>query len=201
MKIIWKSDNPNCKSLIVMVDDELWREVPKALFFRNLRSIKRCMNLKDLEQLFSQLEEKACYDQAVRLLSIRSHFSKELKRKLSERGFSSQAIDTALSTCESRSYLNDSKHVMSVINNEQRKGYGPDYISLKIKSLGNITSETFKNIMEEVESNQETIIDQLIAKRYKNTSWKDPKQKMKVFQSLKRRGFRSDAINRVLSRF
>jgi len=198
MNIEWHIKKENPKLLIIMVDKEPWRELPKSLFFRYLKNIKKCLNLKGLEKEWSQIEEKTCTEQAVRYLAIRSHGSSELRQKLSLKGFSFQAIDIALEKCDQLGYLDDLQHIKAVVRNELRKGYGPHLIALKIKTFGNIAAETLSEIMREIEGQQIEAIRSLISKRYSKTCWKDPKQKNKVIQSLRRRGFYLDVITSIL---
>jgi regulatory protein len=198
MNIEWEIDKNNPKLLIIKVDQEPWKEVPKSLFFKGLKTLKKCLNLKDLENAFCEIEAKLCNEQAVRYLAIRSHGSSELKQKLSLKGFSFQAIDIAVKRCDQLGYLDDLQHIKAVVRNELRKGYGPHLIALKIKALGNIAAETLSGIMREIEGQQIEAIRSLISKRYSKTCWKDPKQKNKVIQSLRRRGFYLDAIISIL---
>ena len=189
MNIEWKAEEGNPKSLIVNIDGEFWRKVPKALFLRNLNKLRHSSNRKALESLFFPLEEKACFELALRLLSIRSHLSKELKQKLVLRSHSSHAIEAALAKCKHLQTLNDSHHLAALVRKEEKKGYGPHYIASKIKSLGYAPPE--------IEMNQEDAIRKLIAKKYRSVNLKDPKQKMKAMKSLQRRGFDLAAIRSV----
>lgn len=114
---------------------------------------------------------------ALRLLSIRSYSSLELRKKLNLRGFSEEEVDWALLECERLGFLNDEEESKRRTERFRRKGYGPYLIALKLKSCG------LKESKMSAEKQIETIRDLL-----KKEAWKK-KDRMKSMAALQRRGF------------
>ena len=194
MNIEWQTNLEDSKKVVIFIDKEPWGEFPNFLFVRYLKTLKRPLTLKDLGDDFSNFEYKLCKEHALRYLAIRAHFLKELERKLIFKGFREETIKKTLDECIDLGYLDDLQHVRAVIAREQRKGYGPYLIVQKIRALGNISQEKLDELMKEVEDHQFETLQSLICKRYANASFEDPKQKIKVFQALKRRGFSSEVL-------
>lgn len=117
------------------------------------------------------------------MLARRSYHSIEAKRKLALKGFSPSEINEAVAAYSS--YFNDNERVELLISHHEKKGYGPRYILLKLKSKGIILTsaqqrELFKNQLKTLRS--------FVKKgRFKNV------------QSLQRRGFDFDTISLVLN--
>ena len=73
---------------------------------------------------------------ALRLLSIKSRSTEELRKKLISRGFSPQEIEPVLVKMVSLGFLNDQEMAERRFKNLLEKGYGPRYVVLKMKEQG-----------------------------------------------------------------
>lgn len=189
MHINWSIHPENPRKLQIIVDEEPWKEIDKYLFVRDLSSLRRAKDKKELQELFTLIEEKAAKKEALRLLAQRSHFAEELFKKIQSKGLSSTAIQTALIYCQKLGYLNEQDKTASFVEREKRKGMGPKLIALKLKAKG------VKTTVAQGTDEQLTAIKKLIEKRYAN------KEKHKVYQALMRRGFDDEAIRESLKYF
>lgn len=72
----------------------------------------------------------------LRLLSIKSRTSEELRKKLSLRGFDADVIDTAIQKFTKLGYLNDQEIVERRFEAYLKRGYGPRLVALKLKQQG-----------------------------------------------------------------
>lgn len=189
--------NPEDTSkLFIIVDKEIWREIPKVLIIKYLGNLKRCLTLKELENALLMIEDGECFNQATRFLALRSHFVEELKQKLSRKGFSEKSIEKTVEACIRQGYLDDLDHVRAVIKREEKKGYGPHFIVQKIRAKGNLPQEKIEPLMREMERNQLEVLKQFLSRR--QPAINDTGQKRKVFQSLQRRGFSLEVIRTAL---
>lgn len=124
---------------------------------------------------------------ALRLLSIKSRTTLELRKKLTLRRFSLQEIDEALSFCREYGYLNDEEEGKRRFAQLKQKGYGPRLIAAKLQAQGLRNSEmSFQD--------QVAAIQNLIAKPL----WKK-KEKRNLITALQRRGFDVQCILEVIS--
>ncbi|MBI2742928.1 MAG: regulatory protein RecX [Chlamydiales bacterium] len=122
------------------------------------------------------------------LLAKKGYFSRELREKLSKRGYSLKAIEKTIELCTARGYLNDEAESERAIASEVRKGRGPLYIAAKLKARSRIVSPAIKNI------DQRASILLLLPKLCKKYDPKTYEGRGKLFQALQRRGFETEAI-------
>lgn len=176
MKLTWEINPEDSRSLLLMVDGDLWKEVYKNLFIRQLGSLSRCISLEDLEAKFSLIEEKVAKAESLRLLSAKSRFSRELEEKLSAKGLSDKAIQKAIAECQRLGYLNDREESERLAQKLQRKGYGASLIAAKMKAKGGACKK-------EMLGDPAPIIRKLYEKKLRSSS------KEKAIASLLRRGF------------
>ncbi len=133
------------------------------------------------------MQDKEVKKIALRLLSIRSYSSAELRKKLNPRGFSEEEVEWAIAECTRLGFLNDVEEAARRTERFKRKGYGPALIAFKMKSSG------LKEIRLSVEEQKETIRALL-----KKEAWKK-KDRIKKIAALQRRGFDMHCILAVIS--
>ena len=73
---------------------------------------------------------------ALRLLSLKSFSTSELRKKLMRRGYAPEAIEPLLKKYQRLGYLNDQDLSARRIEAYKRRGYGPHYIAGKFKQQG-----------------------------------------------------------------
>ncbi len=73
---------------------------------------------------------------AIRLLSLKSQSSCELRKKLTRKGFSTQEIDPVLEKYTRLGYLNDADLTKRRSEAYKKKGYGPHWITGKLRQQG-----------------------------------------------------------------
>ena len=70
------------------------------------------------------------------MLASREHGSAELRRKLLQRGFAADAVESALSGLVERNLLSDARFVESYMDERMRKGFGPLRIGAELRERG-----------------------------------------------------------------
>lgn len=133
------------------------------------------------------MTEKSAKLVSLRLLSIKSRTTLELRKKLTLRGFSVEEIDEAISLCRRYGYLNDDAEGKRRSEQLKQRGYGPLLIAAKLRAQGLQVSEmSFQD--------QVTAIKNLLTKPL----WQK-KEKRNLIAALQRRGFDFQCILEVIS--
>jgi regulatory protein len=142
--------------------------------------------MEHIHKWLSETEWKLAKARAYRLLSMRSYSEKKMREKLFERRFSKEVCDRLIDELKRLSYLQDSELAKAMALRECKRGYGPRYISLKLRSKGLDPKGINEWISREMQREE---IERLIKK------FSDRK---KAIQTLLRRGFDSDLVIEIL---
>ncbi len=175
--------------LELKVEGEIWRKIPKNLFINKLSELRSSFSLMELKEKLQKFEEEGAYKSILRLLARKSYFSKEVRLKLTQKGFSMVAIDKVIDKCLERGYLNDAEQRERMVRSEMRKGKGPLLIAAKLKHKEGALP--FTGIKKE---DQQSSIKALIPKLSKKYDLSTREGKGKLFQALQRRGFETESI-------
>ncbi len=182
------------KVLIIKWEGEVWREVDKLLFMKDLKDIPSCGTLEEFSEHFQKCETKQAKALCFRWLAQRSMLSSELEKKLTSKGISSFVARATVRDCLERGFINDQEHLKQLVRREQRKGLGKGMIASKLRFTKRVDPELLEEALEEGEPEGD-VLKQLAQKYAKKTDMNDPKAKQKLIAKLVRRGFSySDAI-------
>lgn len=124
---------------------------------------------------------------AFSLLSRRAYFSKQLTRKLKEKGYPEEEIKDLIADFTKRGWLNDDELAKRFVERQTEKGYGPRVILMKLR-------EKAGEIALEVDPS-EGALRTLIKKKYARDL---PEKRNKVIAALMRRGHPYDVITRLI---
>ncbi len=148
------------------------------------------------ELIIADCVRKKAMDKAVRLLSVRARSEKELRSRLEENEYGSNAIEYVMSILTENGYIDDRKFAEEFIAGQKRKGFGKTAIAHKLREKGisrQISDETLKN---EDNSDTERCIA-LLNKKYGSCSF-DRETAKKAFSWLGGRGFSFDTVKAAL---
>ncbi|MBO4214220.1 MAG: regulatory protein RecX [Lachnospiraceae bacterium] len=134
---------------------------------------------------------------ALSVLERRDRTKKELIDKLTEDGYPSSVVNTAIEYVESYHYLDDSRYAENYIryhkNNKSKKA-----VKLYLKDKG-IDIETIDAAIEkEYDNDEKEMIKELFIKRHYNPETADYKEKNRMMAYCMRRGFSLDDIKSLL---
>jgi regulatory protein len=150
------------------------------------------------------LDLAAALQKAYRLLSMRPHSEKELEKKLRERGFSQVVVKEALEKLHELKYLNDELFARQWARNlAVNKLWGNRKIIISLQEKGvsaELISVAIDEARREISEEEATIF--LIKKKAarKKLTTLDLKEKQRIFQSLRGRGFPAGLILNKLGR-
>ena len=150
-------------------------------------------------QSLKEGQEKNGYLYAIRLLSVTNRSERELKKRLSDKGYSDSAIDRIVELLKNQKYLNDlalAKQQIdySVLGNP--KGRKRLRFELRYKGLDDNTIDT---ALQGYEVSTEREIAYEIAERKFDNMRNDelPKRLKRLFDFLARRGFDYDTCREI----
>lgn len=136
---------------------------------------------------------KAILHTAIDLLSRREHSIKEITRKLLQREYERDEIDSVIVFLLDNNYLCERRYTESVIRKRVNKGYGKHYIYQELKQNG-IERYLADEVAENLEIDWYHLAQRTYSKRFGATEIADQKEKAKRIRFLQYRGFSSDEI-------
>lgn len=144
---------------------------------------------------------KQGYLYAVRLLTASKKSTKELLRRLKQKGYDAGIAQEILESLKNQGILNDRKMVDETIHwAKQAKRYGKKRISLELKKKGiaqNIIDEALENYSKDEE--RETAF-QLAETRWNKVKHLEPqKRKKRLFDFLVSRGFDFELAREIMN--
>lgn len=125
---------------------------------------------------------------AFSLLAKRSYFSRELGKKLLDKGFSEDRVESLLDLLKKQGWLNDEELAARFVKRQKAKGYGAKLIAHKLREKAG------EKILLEISDSKEDALN-LIKKKYQKDL---PYKKNKVIAALLRRGYSYELIKTLL---
>jgi regulatory protein len=136
---------------------------------------------------------------AMDLLARREHSAHELRQKLKQREFDSDAIELALESLQQDNLQSDSRFTESYINHRCNAGLGPIKIVNELRQK-DVDDELIHQHMSVLSINWEDRLEQQRIKKYGEEIPLDYAQKMKQARFLQNRGFSPESVMRLLLR-
>lgn len=166
-------------------------------------SIKEGFDLSDAgyNEIIEEVLLKRAFLRCLHLLEKRDYTEYQLCKKLRDGGYPDKAIECAIEKTKAYGYVNDENYVRRYIDSHIDKK-GIRQIQNTLYQRG-ISSELFKKIIiefdsEEMNSNELTLINNLLNKRHFFESDKSLKERNKQFNYLMNKGFKAENIRRAL---
>lgn len=155
------------------------------------------------EDMQGRQEAQAALDRAMTRLSSRARGRAEMEKYLEEKGFSAEAVQSAVEKLEGYGYLNDGEYAaMFVRDRVSLKPSGRRAIAVELKRLG-IGEEESSSALEQYSGEDELAAALRIAEKdmRRTAGEKDArKRRAKVYAGLARRGFSHDLINEAITK-
>jgi regulatory protein len=144
----------------------------------------------------------AARQKAYRLLSLRPHSEKELRKKLREKGFSPAIISETLDALRKLNYLDDESFARRWATSlAANKLWGNKKIIFSLREKG-IDAALIERALQDARQDipEDAAIESIIRKKTagKKADFMDNKEKRRIFQSLLGRGFPAGLILRKL---
>jgi len=141
--------------------------------------------------------DRAPKEVALRLLAARDHSRLELDRKLSDRGFSQQAIHEVLEALAADGLLSEARLAEAYVAERIRKGFGPLRVreELRRKGLGDEQIDPYIHKMNDQWQLQLVAVHN---RRFGAEPAVDPKEQARRARFLEARGFPAALVRRLV---
>lgn len=142
-----------------------------------------------------------CRDYALKLIAIKDRTEKEMKGKLSEKGFEENIIEDEIAFLKDYGYIEDKRYAknftMDAIN---LKKWGKVRIRAELIRRG-VDSEITDNVIANAfpEDCSDKVLEQLES-RFKNSDLSNLKERTRIFNYFFRRGYTAEEIKGAMNR-
>ncbi|MBW2410076.1 MAG: regulatory protein RecX [Deltaproteobacteria bacterium] len=151
-----------------------------------------------------EIESRQAMNTAVRMLSRRDHTRFEIRQKLKQRGFGSEAIRAAIADCERLNYIDDERTARIYIGQLVRRGFGFRRIAIELKKKG-LRGRRIEDVLEQqkVEIDECEIARRVLQKKIRSFERETDRQKRrdKLYRFLDYRGFNRSIIAELVREF
>ena len=172
------------------VDSDYWYSEK----YRNYKEI----NDEELTELLDAVSFRRAYNKGLDLLSRRPHGTKELIKKLCEKGHEKESAEKACDRLLELGLLNDEEFARILANElYERKGYGVKRIKQELAFRG-IDREIAENAIESLDIDTQTRIILVIEKKY-ISKINDEKGRKRAIDGLLRLGYSYSDIKSALN--
>ncbi len=135
---------------------------------------------------------------AVRLLAAREHSQLELTRKLTQRGWLRDEVESVVEALASEGLQSDQRFAESFVRSRVQKAQGPVRIRAELSERGLGRSEIERALQSEA-FDWLAIASRWYERRYGPDPVDDHKERSRRQQALARRGFTSDVIRELVN--
>ena len=153
-----------------------------------------------LKELTNSEQKQKLRNSALNLLSFRMRSLSELKRRLLKKGYDIQDIEPLLEEFDAKNILNDSEFALAFSRDKIRsRGIGPSILRVELSNhhlSQNLVEDTINRMYTEFPI--DTLLgNHLKKKKIRRNSQLQEREKNRIVNFLKRKGFSWDDISRV----
>ena len=196
MKLSIKESKAN--KIHIYVDDEYRATVDSDYWYSEKYRNYKEINEEELTELLDAVSFRRAYNKGLDLLSRRPHGTKELVKKLCEKGHEKESAEKACDRLLELGLLNDEEFARMLANElYERKGYGIKRIKQELVFRG-IEREIAENAIESLDIDTQTRIILVIKKKYLN-KLNDEKGRKRAVDGLMRLGYSYSDIKNALN--
>jgi regulatory protein len=149
------------------------------------------------EQILKEIQIPRAKKRAMHLLEKMDRTEQQLRTKLREAGYASEAIEDAISYVKSYHYIDDERYARTYIRIHQQSK-SKQRLKMDLLKKGIDKEVIDLALEEEFEQSEEEMILQLLKKKHYDPSTADQKERNKMYRFLMQRGFRSSDISHVI---
>ncbi len=196
MKLSIKEGKAN--KIHIYVDEEYRATVDSDYWYSEKYRNYKEINDEELTELLGAVSFRRAYNKGLDLLSRRPHGTRELVKKLCEKGYEKESAEKACDRLLELGLLNDEEFARILANElYERKGYGVKRIKQELAFRG-IDREIAENAIESLDIDTQTRIILVIEKKYKGKI-NDEKGRKRAIDGLLRLGYSYSDIKSALN--
>jgi regulatory protein len=140
--------------------------------------------------------EVSAYDKALTLLVRREHSARELKSKLTRRGFDAADSAASIERLQSKDFQNDARFGEMLVRSRIAGGYGPRWIVAELKTHG-IAEASARELIDAAEPDWPALIRLQLRRRYGSQPAANLAERAKRAAFLLRRGFDAATVQSI----
>ena len=188
----------NANKIHIYVDDEYRATVDSDYWYSEKYRNYKEINEEELTELLDSVSFRRAYNKGLDFLSRRPFGTKELIKKLCEKGHDKQAAQKACERLIELGLLNDEEYARILANDLlERKKYAIKRVKQELIFRG-IDREIVENTIDSIDNDPQKSIIILIKKKYINKI-NDEKGKKRVVDALMRLGYSYSDIKTALN--
>ena len=196
MKLSIKEGKAN--KIHIYVDEEYRATVDSDYWYSEKYRNYKEINDEELTELLDAVSFRRAYNKGLDFLSRRPHGTKELIKKLCEKGHEKESAEKACDRLLELGLLNDEEFARILANElYERKGYGVKRIKQELAFRG-IDREIAENAIESLDIDTQTRIILVIEKKY-ISKINDEKGRKRAIDGLLRLGYSYSDIKSALN--
>lgn len=196
MKLSVKQGKAN--KIHIYVDEEYRATVDSDFWYSEKYRNYKEINEEELTELIDTVSFRRAYNKGLDFLSRRPYGTKELIKKLCEKGHEKEASQKACERLIELGLLNDEEYARLLANDLlERKSYSIKRIKQELAFRG-IDREIVENIVDSLDNNPQKSIIMLVKKKYIN-KLNDEKGKKRTVDALLRLGYSYSDIKNALN--
>lgn len=198
MKLTVKDGKAN--KIHIYVDDEYRATVDSDYWYsEKYRKLKE-INEEELTELLDAVSFRRAYNKGLDYLSRRPYGTKELIKKLCEKGHEKEMAEKACERLLELGLLNDEEYARILSNDlMNRKNYGIKHVKQELAYRG-ISREIIEITLDSLDNDAENRIILVVKKKYLN-KLNDEKGRKRTIDGLMRLGFSYSDIKSALRKF
>jgi regulatory protein len=140
--------------------------------------------------------QDTAYNKAIALLVRREHSARELKAKLTRRGFDATESVASIERLQSKDFQNDARFGEMLVRSRIAGGYGPRWIVAELKTHG-IAEASARELIEATEPDWPALIRRQLRRRYGSQPAANLAERAKRAAFLLRRGFDAATVQSI----
>lgn len=196
MKLSVKQGKAN--KIHIYVDEEYRATVDSDFWYSEKYRNYKEINEEELTELLNTVSFRRAYNKGLDFLSRRPYGTKELIKKLCEKGHEKEASQKACERLIELGLLNDEEYARILANDlSERKSYSIKRIKQELNFRG-IDREIIENTVESLDNDPQKSIIMLVKKKYIN-KLNDEKGKKRTVDALLRLGYSYSDIKSALN--
>jgi regulatory protein len=134
---------------------------------------------------------------AMRLLAQNEHTVRQVKTKLSKKGFDRESVDVVLDDLQQRDLLSDERFAEQYLLMRSRKGFGPVRIEQEMYEKG-VGDGLIRLAMDEADIDWRELLTETLQKKYGAGAALNYEDRARRARFLEYRGFPASLIRKVL---
>ncbi|HEX7057882.1 MAG TPA: RecX family transcriptional regulator [Bacilli bacterium] len=196
---ILRIERLKARQYLIMADDGQSFTIHEDLLVRFGLSKGKLLSREQIEQLLSENSAHAAYRLALRFIGIRQRSAREVRKKLTEKQYTTAIIDQVIAKLTGQGFLNDRAYAENVSEQRmlvQKKGRRWVANELRQKGVGNALIQEALNKIDAESEYRAALL--LAEKKWRMSSGDNRKKAEKTAGFLLRRGYSGSIVARAL---